>query len=333
MPKSMSELNAEVKAFFKNGCRLPASFAMTQPAADPVVDPKAGDVDPATDPLAPKAVRIIARTGGVAVQGYWGRCVNDMSGYIPATGPVPLDYAHQDGDTSDLVGVADTLSVVDGQLVATGRLVPYAAGDSASEIIFKGAAGVPYQASIVLDMNTLQILEVPQGQTVQVNGADFVGPGVVFTKWGVSGIAILPYGADSSTSVQFGNAREEAAKFVAIFGATRGGEWFIAGKTYDEALSLHVAAIKSDFAAKSQQQASDLKLAQAKLISIRAEIEKEKKRASFHRGQARPVPVRPTSTEPDCKPSDAGVRFGRSPGQQALVDLIASKMPGKRTVV
>lgn len=159
---------------------------------------------PDASPLAEKPIKIVARTGGVAMQAYWGRCVHDMSGFIPPDGPVPLDYGHcDDVDPGDAIGVADTVAVVDGQLVATGRLIPFAPDDTASQVIAKGAAGVPFQASINMDMPSLQVLEVPSGQSIEVNGATFIGPGVVFTQWSVNGIAICLYGADSATSVQF----------------------------------------------------------------------------------------------------------------------------------
>lgn len=41
------------------------------------------------------------------------------------------------------------------------------------------------------------------------------------------------------------SSRDECKKFVAAFGA-QGGLWFAEGKTYDEAMRLHVAALKSE---------------------------------------------------------------------------------------
>jgi hypothetical protein len=186
------------------GSAKPPATAMKFGAAVTIA---AGDAVP--DPLAEKTITIVARTDGEATQGYWGRCIHDMSGFIPPAGPVPLDYGHQDGQPSDVVGVADSMAVVNGQLIATGRLIPFAAGDSASEVIFKGSKGVPYQASINMDLATLEVVEVPEGHTLPVNGGNFEGPGFVFTRWSVVGIAILPYGADASTSVQF--ARQPTA--------------------------------------------------------------------------------------------------------------------------
>ena len=178
----------------KNSVNFGADVSMTQSPTD------AGS-------LSPKPITIVARTGGIACQAFWGRCVHDMNGFIPPDGPVILDWNH---DPDTVVGVADSVSVVDGQLVANGRLTPFTTGDKADEIVFQGSKGVPFQASVTMDQSTLETQQVPDGQTVNVNGNDFEGPVTVFTKWAISGIAILPYGADSTTSVQFARSKPSA---------------------------------------------------------------------------------------------------------------------------
>ncbi len=177
----------------KNSVNFGADVSMTQSP-------------PETGSLSPKPITIVARTSSTAYQGYWGRVVNDMSGFIPPSGAIPLDYNH----TDCVLGVADSVSVVDGQLVAQGRLIPFTTDDKASEIIFQGSKGVPFQASVTIDPSTLQTQQVPEGQAVNVNGIDFDGPGTVFRQWAISGIAILPYGADSTTSVQFARSNPSA---------------------------------------------------------------------------------------------------------------------------
>ena len=159
--------------------------------------------------LAEKPITIIARTSSTAYQGYWGRCVHDMNGFIPPDGPVILDWNH---DPDTVIGATDSVSVVNGQLVAQARLTPFTTDDQASKVIFQGSKGVPFQASVVMNPDGLQTQQVPEGQTVNVNGIDFEGPGTVFRQWGISGIAILPYGADGDTSVQFSRSKSAAAK-------------------------------------------------------------------------------------------------------------------------
>ena len=152
------------------------------------------------DSLAERPITIKARTSSVGYQKYWGRCVHDMAGFHNPGKPVPLDYDHQPGAA---IGVADRVEVVDGDLIAHSRLVPFSKGDQADKIIYHGTKGVPYQASIVMSLDGLEVEEVPEGKTVAVNGGEFSGPGAVFRKWGIDGIAVTPYGADSKTSVQF----------------------------------------------------------------------------------------------------------------------------------
>lgn len=147
-----------------------------------------------------QSIKIRARTGGEALQGYWGRCVHDMATFRAPAKNVVLDFAH---DQKQDVGFARNVRVENGELVADGTLTPFKAGDKASEIVAKGAAGVPYQCSIVMGLDGLQVDEVPAGKTVSVNGQNFSGPGVVFRNWTIDGIAILPYGSDSNTSVEF----------------------------------------------------------------------------------------------------------------------------------
>lgn len=156
-----------------------------------------------------KPITITARTNGEAYQGYWGRCVHDMAGFRNPGKPVPLDFNHSGGDS---IGVANKFNVTPDGLIATGKLTPFKPDDDASRVIAKGRAGVPYQASIVMDPKGLEVEQVKDGQSVQVNGTTFTGPGVVFRRWGINGIAITPYGSDSNTSVQFGRPSPTGAK-------------------------------------------------------------------------------------------------------------------------
>lgn len=153
----------------------------------------------------PVPITIRARTSGLAYQEFWGACVHDMAGYIPPTGELPLNYAH---DRKDLIGSTPPPQVVEGELIAFGQLTPFAPFDRASEVIHKRSLKVPYQASIQLDLPSLVVEEVPEGRTVNVNGQDFEGPLVVFRRWGLEAISICPFGADSKTSFDFSRGGE-----------------------------------------------------------------------------------------------------------------------------
>ena len=304
---------------------------------------------------APQSIKIVARTSSIAYQGFWGKCVNNMSGFIAPAGPIPLDSCHDD---SQVVGVADSLSIVNGDLIADARLIPFAEKDAASEIIFKGLQGVPYQASVNVDLATLEFHEVPDGQTEIVNGNSFSGPGYVFDKWTINGIAILPYGADSDTSVQFrrgqpstvnphdeGNKMtdpaqavsivpavdmskfisiESASKFEAAFG-DKGAKWLLQGKTFEESASLFTADIKAEAEAAKAKADADLAAKDAQILALTTERDEFKAKAEFNRGMQMPVPVKPADGKQEEPVSKSN--FGHTPGTEKLIAAIAARMP------
>jgi hypothetical protein len=172
---------------------VPRHSAMTFKAAVAMQLPDTGGA------LDAKDIKLVARTGGIAHHGHYGRCIHDMSGFIKPTKPVVLDFNHDGGEP---VGYATNFSTAGGNLTATGKLLPFEGNDAASKIIFQGKAGVPYQCSIVMNPD-VQTEEVKAGQSVKVNNGTFTGPGTIFRKWSIDGVALLPYGSDSATSVEF----------------------------------------------------------------------------------------------------------------------------------
>ena len=317
-----------------------------------------------TGELPEKSITITARTTAEAYQGYWGKCVHDMGGFIPPTGPIPLDYSH---DGSEAIGVADSYSIDNGKLVFAGKLIPFKPDDNAAKVIFQGSKGVPFQASIVMDPAGLEAEKIPEGKTVKVNGIDFSGPGTVFRKWGINGIAILPYGADSTTSVEFQRgkpdvevfikeaepmteevkkeeaikviaeavkpienpdhfSRKDVLKFKTDFGQA-GVDWYFDGKSYEEAAKLFQADLNAKLTAKD----AELAAANEALAKATKERDEFKAKAEFKRGQALPVPVTPTDeakTEVDQEAlKKRAMSFGRTVSAQAWVESVAAKMP------
>jgi hypothetical protein len=138
---------------------------------------------------------------------YWGRCVHDMAGMQLTKPTLPVDYCH---DATEILGYADKFEVVDGSLVVSGALTPYAKNeqqaDRASEIVYKQKLGVPYEASIDFSAGSPVIEYVPVDASVQVNGKTFAGPGVVFRQWTLRAVAICPHGADPNTATEFAAA-------------------------------------------------------------------------------------------------------------------------------
>lgn len=142
-------------------------------------------------------VQIVARTGGVADQLFWGRCVHDFAG-MSAPAVIPLDYMH---DPCEIVGIGDRIDASNGVLNIGGQLIPFHDKDRASEIILRSKNKTPYQASILMGWNDYVSEDLPAGETTEVNGQTITGPVVIFRKWSLRGVAICPYGADAGTSI------------------------------------------------------------------------------------------------------------------------------------
>lgn len=142
---------------------------------------------------------MVARTGDPIDHWYWGKVTHDLNGFsIPGgRSRVAIDYEH---DSKEVIGFANRFDTESGDLVASGTLVPYKESDRATEVIFKSRAGVPYEASINFAGDGIEIEEVPEGASAQVNNREFTGPGVIVRKWQLRSIAVTPSGADSNTS-------------------------------------------------------------------------------------------------------------------------------------
>jgi hypothetical protein len=147
-------------------------------------------------------VSITARSGN-ALQHFWfGKCIHDLAGMRPASAKLPFDYCHDD---REVLGFSDQQEVAAEGLVMHGVLIPHKEQDRVDEVATKAAAGFEWQASIYFDLDTLILEFVPEGESVEVNGQAFEGPGVIFREWMLRGAAICPYGYDPATSVQFSN--------------------------------------------------------------------------------------------------------------------------------
>ena len=140
---------------------------------------------------------------------YWGKCVHDMSG-MQHKDRIPLDYCH---NSFDIIGYANNFEVSNDGVRVTGALTPYK-DDRATEVLYKAKQGVPYEASVNFAAG-LVIEDVGEGMEVEVNGQVFEGPGVVFRKWTLRGVAICPYGEDSNTAAEFA-ANKDSEKTIEV---------------------------------------------------------------------------------------------------------------------
>jgi hypothetical protein len=146
--------------------------------------------------------------------------------------------------------------------------------------------------------------EVGEGVTVDVNGYQFQGPGVVVRQWPLTSVALCPYGYDSDTRAQFADrddrrdelavrsfskgppmsntsttaaqhadSRKEFAaelkRFTDQFGGEKGAKWYAEGKTFEASLEQQVADLTAAMTEKD-----------AKIAELQKQIEEGAKNLS-----------------------------------------------------
>jgi hypothetical protein len=156
-------------------------------------------------------IRMLARSSKPIEHWFWGKVVHDLAGMSVHKKRLPVDYVHGE----DAIGYLTHFDVSAEGLVCSGALTPWRDDDKASEIIAKMRMGVPYEASINFGGDGIEIEEVPENETVFVNGYYFAGPGVVIRKWPLRGVAVCPYGADANTESIEMSARKFAVNRLA----------------------------------------------------------------------------------------------------------------------
>lgn len=159
-------------------------------------------------------IKLTASSGAVFNHPWWGPLVFDFSGMTLAKPRVTLDYCHRQ---DEVVGYADKIDTSGGQLVVAGELVSARPDDRAAEILTKGPAGVPYEASVKFDpYNGLVIEEYQAGVPAQVNGRTELGPLTVIRKCLLRAVAVCPYGSDPYTQSEFSAGEGPAQVEVTI---------------------------------------------------------------------------------------------------------------------
>ena len=153
-------------------------------------------------------IKLTASSGEVFNHPYWGPMAFDYSGMKLSKSRVTLDYCHRQ---DEVVGYADKIDTSAGNLTVAGELVSVQPDDRAAEIMAKGAAGVPYEASIKFDpYNGLVVEEYQAGAIVQLNGGTELGPLTVIRQCLLRGVAVCPYGSDPYTNSEFSAAGSDA---------------------------------------------------------------------------------------------------------------------------
>lgn len=156
----------------------------------------------------PRRFTILAYAGGpLNVSGFPMPVVVDLAGLeIPGNVPILIDHRKEVEATLGLVDAATN----DGQsLMLQGAVT--GASPLVQSVIQQATAGHEWQASI--GAQTLEEIEIKEGQTVTVNGQQQTGPFILATKSILRETSVLPMGADRSTRVNL------AAAAAAVVGA------------------------------------------------------------------------------------------------------------------
>lgn len=152
----------------------------------------------------PSPISMVAVSGAVLDHWYWGPMTLDPAGAVPRQDSIPLDWQH---DYEDSIGYLDAVQTDGHQLTVSGQVVPYPPDphDIATKVLFKSAAGVPYQCSVDFSPMLLGDIEVEfirDNQVTQVGGRQLSGPLTVFRKWPLNAVALCTHGYDAHTSAQ-----------------------------------------------------------------------------------------------------------------------------------
>lgn len=147
-----------------------------------------------------RAVELLALSGEPLRHWYWGRIVQDLA-QMQHADRIPIDYRHDDDQA---IGYIDRFDTADG-LKLGGELVSVREGDQAETVMLRGDGGIPYQASIFWDSDTVEYVD--EGVQVSVNGRDVVGPIWIVRQWQLRGVAVCLYGVDTDTATRFQSTR------------------------------------------------------------------------------------------------------------------------------
>ncbi|MEI8018226.1 MAG: hypothetical protein WCH39_08480, partial [Schlesneria sp.] len=147
-----------------------------------------------------KTFHMVAYTGGkLSIDGFDDPVVVDLDG-LEADGHIPINIKHNTGDEM-VLGETDPDKIVnDGETLTLGGRITASPEDSpsAKRILAMGQKGHHWQASIGAKIEESQ--DIPEGQTVLVNGQEQTGPFILVTKAVLRHSAVVSQGADKNTS-------------------------------------------------------------------------------------------------------------------------------------
>ncbi|MBN1126883.1 MAG: hypothetical protein JXA82_17915 [Sedimentisphaerales bacterium] len=152
-------------------------------------------------------VRLTLYDGAVVKHWFWGNLAFDLKGMKLAKSRIPILEGH---DTEARLGFAEKVTL-DGGFILHGQLL----ANSPRAQAFKRDAqdGFPFEASLRMDSKTAKYREVKEGETVQVNGHTFSGPGHIFDSVEIKEGSVVTFGALTNTRAEtFSDAEQFKAK-------------------------------------------------------------------------------------------------------------------------
>ena len=153
-------------------------------------------------------LQLVARTKAIIYHWYWGPVVHDFAG-MTHRDRLPVDLQHE---FCEPIGYVDEFAISDEGLVLDGYLVALigAKDDKGMEVILRGQAGIPYQASIDFDPDSVVLEYVPEGFTSEANGQTYSGPVTILRQWELQGVAVCLRPWDAGTEARFSKDAKDA---------------------------------------------------------------------------------------------------------------------------
>lgn len=230
---------------------------------------------PTNDADATTRVRLTVLAADALERWGLGRFAFEFATTRPLRERLALDYDHDDGA---VVGYAEGFESNDDGIFCDATILggPDAPA-RARELAFCLKNGVPFEVSPLVDFSTATMESVPDGATVRLNGREIAGPLDVARGATIRGVAICPHGTDPKTaalvelSARLNNWKEEKEKEMADeknpvdgeqteekksvnaeletmieeFGRERGLDYYLAGKTLEEARAEDYEELKA----------------------------------------------------------------------------------------
>lgn len=152
-----------------------------------------GNVEFAEGEGGSKRFSMVANSGKPFMHWFWDRFAIDLEGLEHPNKSLPVLLDHS---TRQRVGFTSEIKKSEKGLVVEGQFLDSSA--FGQEVHAQSKEGFPWQASV--GVRALRIERVEDGETTDVNGHEFAGPGHIFRKCNLREVSFTSLGADEETS-------------------------------------------------------------------------------------------------------------------------------------